>query len=123
MTVLHVDFEKRSTVDLKKAGLHNYSTHPTTDVWCMAYAFDDEPVRLWTPHIAEDESFKRFWNAVYHERAHDGFQIIAHNAHFEMAIWKEVMVPRYGFPVPDSDAVWHCTMAMAYAMGLPGALD
>ena len=124
MTVLHIDFETRSAVDLREVGLHNYVRHPTTEPWCMAFAFDDEPeVHLWSPHEAEGAAFKRMWNEVYHGRAGDGFQLVAHNAPFEMAVWHNVLVPRYGFPVPDSDAVWHCTMAQAYAMGLPGKLE
>ena len=35
---LHVDFETRSAVDLKKTGAYAYAAHPTTDIWCMAYA-------------------------------------------------------------------------------------
>ncbi len=124
MTVLHIDFETRSTLDLREVGLHNYARHPTTDAWCMAYAFNDEPeVHLWSPYAPEDENFKRLWNEVYHGRAHDGLHILAHNAPFEMAIWNNIMVPRYQFPVTDSDSVWHCTMAQAYAMGLPGSLQ
>jgi hypothetical protein len=29
--------------------VYPYAAHPSTDVICMAYAFDDEEVELWTP--------------------------------------------------------------------------
>jgi DNA polymerase len=48
--------------------------------------------------------------------------VVAHNAAFELAIWNNVMVPRYGWPVLRPEQV-RCTMAMAYAMSLPGSLD
>lgn len=114
MTSLHVDLETRSACDLKKAGAYAYAEHPTTDVWCMAYAFGDEPVALWTsmddpvPRIAE------------HIRA--GGTLVAHNAAFERAIWHHVLAPKYGWPEPAVEQ-WRCTMAMAYAMALPGSLD
>lgn len=119
---LHIDFETRSTLDLREVGLYNYARHPTTDVWCMAWAIGDMDPEVWAPDN-EGPNFKRLYEYVYHGRAHDGDAIFAHNAPFEMAIWSQIMVPRYGFPVPDSDAMWNCTMAAAYAMGLPGALE
>lgn len=116
MAVLHIDFESRSTLDLKAYGLHNYSVHPTTDVWCMAWAIDDGPVQLWTPAIGNKDLHEFI---VYVDR---GGIVKAHNAAFELAIWNEIMVPRYGWPVLKPGQM-RCTMAMAYAMGLPGALD
>ena len=42
MESLRIDFETRSTVDLKKTGVYPYAEHESTDIWCMAWAFDDE---------------------------------------------------------------------------------
>lgn len=115
MTTLHIDFESRSAVDLKKHGLDRYAKDPSTDVWCMAYAFGDEPVEV----LHYDSEFGAGWltNHVQH-----GGIVVAHNAAFELAIWNEIMVPRYGWPVLKPEQV-RCTMAMAYAMALPGSLD
>lgn len=115
MTVLHVDFETRSAVDIKTAGAYVYAQSPTTDVWCLAYAFDNGPVELWTPddYLCPPE-------IAAHIRA--GGVIIAHNAAFERVIWRYVMAERYGWPEPKIEQ-WRCTMAMAYAMALPGSLD
>lgn len=113
MTILHIDFETRSTVDLKNVGLDNYARRPTTDVWCMAYAFDDEDVELWMPG---EPILQRVV-----EHVQDGGLVYAHNAAFEWAIWNHILVPRYGFPGLDIRQC-RCTMAMAYAMALPGSL-
>ena len=42
MSVLQIDFETRSTSPLPDVGAHRYAQDPTTDVWTMAWAFDDE---------------------------------------------------------------------------------
>lgn len=113
MTVAHIDFETRSTIDLPKTGAYIYAMHPTTDVWCMAYAFDDQPVQLWTPGNA--------FPAELAEHIRSGGICIAHNAAFERVIFEYVM-PRYHTPSPNLKQ-WRCTMAMAYAMALPGSLE
>lgn len=111
---LHVDFETRSAADLKKTGVYAYAADPSTDIWCMAYAFDDEPVDVWVPG---DEPPARI---VEHVML--GGVLTAHNAAFERTIWHYILAPRYGFPEPEVEQ-WRCTMAMAYAMALPGSLE
>lgn len=115
MTVAHVDFETRSVVDLKKTGAYVYAQDASTDVWCLAWAIDNGPVELWTPddHICPPE-------LAAHIRS--GGVMVAHNAAFERVIWRYIMTPRYGWPEPAVEQ-WRCTMAMAYAMALPGSLD
>ena len=114
MSVCHIDFETRSAVDLKQTGAYIYAMHESTDVWCMAYAFDEEEVQLWTPDLPCPPRLK----------AHIvlGETCVAHNAAFERIIFQYIMGPRYGWPVPDLEQ-WRCTMAMAYAMALPGSLE
>lgn len=111
---LHIDFETRSVVDLKKAGVYVYAADKTTDVWCAAYCVDDGDIDLWTP----DEPCPEYVRlAVEHN-----WTIVAHNANFERIIWRELMAKRYGWPQPKLTQ-WRCTMAMALAMGLPGSLE
>lgn len=114
MTVLHLDLETRSTVDLTKTGVYRYAEDPTTDVWCACYAFDDDPVELWTPAQPTPPSVRSHVQA--------GGRVYAHNAAFERIMWRGVLAPRYGWPEPDLEQ-WRCTMAMALAMGLPGKLE
>ena len=108
MSILFIDFETRSLADLKDVGLDNYAKHSTTDVWCLCYAYDDGPIETWTP----GQTIPWIEADIF----------VAHNASFELAIWKNVLVPKYGFPPIDA-AQFHDTMAMAYAMSLPGSLD
>lgn len=117
MTVLHIDFETRSTVDLKAAGLDNYAKDPRTEVLCMAFAFDDEPIDVWIPGKDRPRNPTRLFQHI-----RDGGTVCAHNAAFELAIWNNIIVPRFGWPRLK---VEQCidTMAMAYAMALPGALE
>lgn len=110
---LHIDFETRSTVDLRAVGAHKYAQDQSTEVLCAAWAIDDGPVFRWHPGISD-------LNLLHDlERAE---LIVAHNAAFERAISAYVMTPRYGWPEIPLEK-WRCTMVMAYAMGLPGSLD
>jgi DNA polymerase len=114
MTTLHIDFETRSVVNLRKTGVYVYAAHPTTDVWCAAWAIDDGPVGLWIPNGLLDIPIG---TAV-----REGWTFVAHNANFERSIWAGILAPRYGWPQPTLEQ-WRCTMAQAYAMGLPGSLE
>ena len=114
MTKLHCDFESYSAVDLKARGLDVYARDPSTGVHCMAYAFDDGPVQVWVagqPCPPE---------VVKHVKA--GGIVYAHNAPFEILMWNCIMKPRHGWPTLHAEQC-RCTMAMAYAMALPGALE
>ena len=114
MTTLHLDFETRSAADLKKVGAYAYAEHETTDIICAAFALGDETPRLWLPGDPVPEDVKA------HIRS--GGTVTAHNANFERVIWRNVFAPRYGWPEPDLRQ-FRCTMAMAYALALPGGLD
>lgn len=108
---LYIDFETRSTVDLKTAGVHKYAAHITTDVLCTGWAFDDEPPQL-SLRNSLDERVKAHVVA--------GKPVIAHNAAFELAIWN-IVGARYDWPRLRVSQI-DCTMVRAYSMGLPGAL-
>jgi DNA polymerase len=117
MTSLHIDFETRSRVDLKKAGLDVYSREASTDVLCMAFALGADGTEIWWPG-----QVNTLVGTIACRHVEAGGIVVAHNAAFELAIWNNVMVPRYGWPVLRPEQV-RCTMAMAYAMSLPGSLD
>ena len=113
MTELFLDFETRSTVELKRTGVYPYASHRDTFIWCMAYAFDDEPVELWK----EGEPLP----ARIAEHIANGGRLWAHNASFERIMWRDCAVRRYGFP-PVPDEQWYDTAADAAASGLPRSL-
>lgn len=111
---LSIDFETRSAVDLKATGVYPYAESETTDVLCMAYAFDDEEVELWVP--GEPVPLRIVEHVI------DGGAMRAWNASFERTIWRAILRPRYGFPHVH-DEQWHDTAAEAAAMALPRSLD
>ncbi|TXG77612.1 hypothetical protein E6Q11_02465 [Candidatus Dojkabacteria bacterium] len=113
---VYLDFETRSMVDLKRSGVHVYAEHESTDILCMAYAIDDGEVKLWQNwrEYPRDLATLHFSGEPY--------QVVAHNAAFEATIWREVGHSKYGWPFLEAHQ-WHCTMAMAYAMALPGSLE
>jgi DNA polymerase len=113
VAVLSIDFETRSTVDLKKCGVYVYAEHPDTDVWCLAWAFDDEEPEIWEPGMTLSSRVIEHINA--------GGEIRAWNAQFERIIWREIMVKRYGAPA-IRDEQFVCSAAEAAAMALPRAL-
>lgn len=115
---LYVDFETFSRCELKKEGLDNYAKHESTGIHCMAFAFDDGPVEMWTPGSGDYTSHAR---RIADFLKGDGL-VYAHNAPFELALWNHVLVKKHEWPALDPARV-RCTMAMCYAMGLPGALE
>lgn len=118
--VLHIDFETRSTLDLREVGLHRYARHPTTDVWCMSFALGEQhDPELWNQG---DFPCRVMDGGVIANHVTSGGAVMAHNAPFELEIWNQIMVPRYGWPELKPEQTY-CTMAMAYAMGLPGNLE
>jgi DNA polymerase len=114
---LHIDFETRSTVDLKEVGLWNYARHPGTDAWCVAVALGEME-----PELISHSDFYGAQTGRMFDHVVAGKPVYAHNAPFELAIWNQIMVPRYGWPVLRPEQTY-CTMAQSYAMGLPGALE
>jgi len=114
MTILHLDFETRGVLDLKYVGLHNYARDPDTDVWCMAYAFNDDEPWLWLP----GEGI----NPRVFDHVEAGGAVHAWNAGFEYEIWNEICVPRYGFTKLSIEQVY-CTQSMANAMAFPGKME
>lgn len=113
-SVLHGDFETRSTIDLKTQGAELYARHPSTDILCFGFKFDDEPTEL----IKKSEPLpQRVFSHIQ-----SGGLFVAHNAPFELAIWNHTCAKKYGWPILKPIQT-HCTMAMAYAMALPGSLE
>jgi DNA polymerase len=100
--MIWLDFETRSTCDLKSAGVYNYAQDLTTEVLCMSYAVDDGEVQTWTTGPLPDFT---------------GHRIMAHNAAFERLIcWYvlQVNIPLESF---------YCTAAQARANCAPGSLE
>lgn len=110
---LHIDFETRSVVDLKAFGLDIYSNHPATDVLCMSWAFNNEPVHIW------------FRGEGFPQRVIDhiiqGGMVCGFNVSFEHAIWNNCLRNKIRLPVLKIGQC-DCVMARAYAMSIAGGL-
>jgi DNA polymerase bacteriophage-type len=114
---LHIDFETRSAVDLKTAGVHRYAEHHSTGIWCMAWALGDKR-GIWK----EGEYFPK--EVLDHVTM--GGRVIAHNAAFERAIWNKVLSRQIGhrvFVPPLHIAQMDCTVARCAVLGIPSGLD
>jgi DNA polymerase len=114
MSVVSIDFETRSIVELKATGVYPYAKHPSTSLWCMAYAFDDEEPVLWFP----GEPFPE--RLMLHIA--QGGELRAWNAQFERIMWRDCCQRLYNFPVVQLEQ-WVDTAAEAAAMALPRGLD
>jgi len=100
--MIWLDFETRSTCDLKLAGVYNYAQDPSTEVLCMSYAIDDGEVQTWTTGPLPDLTDHR---------------IMAHNAAFErLILWYVLQV---NIPLEQ----FYCTAAQARANCAPGSLE
>lgn len=113
MIKVHLDFETRSRLSLKKFGAWAYSRDPSTDVWCAAYWVEGSPgdVQIWYPGQPVPEVFAQRDEPVV---------VIAHNYFFEQSILMNIMWPRYGWKMP---ATYECTMALAMRYNLPASLS
>lgn len=120
---LSIDFETRSTVPLRDTGVYPYAEHPSTDIWCMAFAFDDEEPQVWyPPHVTAlyPELEIGIDRVLFHIQRGD--EIRAWNADFERIIWREIMHKRYGYIDPKLEQ-WVDSAAEGSAMALPRSLD
>jgi DNA polymerase bacteriophage-type len=107
-----IDFETRCTVNIK-AGASRYSQE--AEVMCLSYSLDGGMnVSTWYPGQPDPQDL---FDAI-----EKGIPVFAHNASFEICIWRNVMVAKYGWP-EIGDKQWRCTMSEALAAGLPKGLE
>lgn len=127
--MLYLDLETRSDCDLIFHGLRRYAEDPSTEVICMAYAFDDEPVEFWWGYlmcleagtVPPHNSFTPFPQKVIDHFLSGGL-VMAHSAAFEMHIFNLVLARTHKTRPPDLGQ-WRCSTAMALANGFAGGLD
>lgn len=114
-----IDFETASPADLKRCGAWKYAEHPLTEIICLGYSIDGGPAKVLTPaDLADEDTRHELWQAV----DVSGCLFIAHNVAFEKAIWRNIMVPLFGWPdIPN--ARWHDSQATCAMKALPLRLD
>ena len=111
-TILSIDFETRSRIELKDRGLDVYSSDLSTEIVCIAAGYTPDDVQVWAPQNVPQ------WVLDY---AENSGLISAWNAAFEWHIWNRVGA-RHGWPqIKWSQLI--DSMAIAAANNLPQALD
>ncbi len=120
------DFETYSEAELKKVGSYEYARHPTTGVFCFAYAFDqDEEIHLWNAEFEDVPGTPPDDPALMelHARLRGGELFEAHNAFFERCVWYHIMTTRYCWPHLNYNEQMRCSAAKAASFALPRKLE
>lgn len=117
-TLIYLDFETYSDIDLKKVGSYAYAEHPTTEVLICTYAFDDEPVQVWDCTDGSDMPGDLHRALRRLVKPNSRMKIVGHNfLMFDRLIMKHC----WGFDIPVSNTI--DTMIWAFRHALPGSLD
>ncbi|KQY87060.1 XRE family transcriptional regulator [Paenibacillus sp. Root52] len=111
MSLLQIDLETYSSIDLKACGVHRYVEAEDFEILLFAFAFDDDPVQ-----VIDLTDFQDIPRDVLDALRMDVTKT-AWNAGFERA----AIAKYFGMECPPKH--WRCSMAHAYTLGLPGSLD
>ncbi|MBO8164681.1 MAG: DNA polymerase [Brevibacillus sp.] len=112
MTILQIDLETYSSVDLKTCGVYRYVEAPDFEILLFAYAYDDEPVQ-----VIDLTAFEDLPEKVMRDLINPGVIKTAFNANFE-----RVCIEKH-FGIKCDQHQWRCTAVHALALGLPGHLE
>lgn len=116
MKRIHIDFETRSEIDIRKSGAWAYAAHHSTEIICLSWAYRDGEPLIWYPGCSYDQELNELFLAI-----EEGWKLFAWNASFEYFIWNMVGVPKNGWPaVPKHQFI--DTAAIAMSLGLPASL-
>lgn len=115
-TILSVDIETFSSVDLAEAGVYRYTEDPAFDVLLVGYAFGDEDVHvidlMTDGYPGPTDLDREFWQAL----TDPAVEKHAYNANFE----RTCLAKYTGQEMPPEQ--WVDTMVRALTLGLPGSL-
>lgn len=117
MTIIGIDFEGRSRIDIREVGATKYAADPSSSPICLGYASHEmargERVSMWTPD-------RPFPVELANAARSDENIFVAHNSQFDRTYWRYHITAKYGVSVPKN---WICTATRASANGLPRGLD
>ncbi|MEJ9220680.1 DNA polymerase [Paenibacillus glucanolyticus] len=111
MTLLQIDLETYSSVDIKKSGVYPYVEAPDFEILLFAYAWDDDPVK-----VIDLTDFEELPDDVMTALTDPGIIKTAFNANFE----RTALAKHLGVPMPPEQ--WRCSSVHALTLGLPGDL-
>ncbi|MCP4744411.1 MAG: hypothetical protein GY871_19610, partial [Actinomycetales bacterium] len=116
--ILAVDIETKSAADLKRVGQWAYAADESTDVYCVVFAYAENRDRYsfieWEPGDELPRGLVEFILA--------GGTVVAHNASFELSIWRNILEPCYGFPPLELEQIAD-TQVLGLALNLPMSLS
>ena len=116
MRRLYIDIETYSSVDLAQCGVYRYALSEDFRVLLIAYAYDDEPVRV--IDVANDGVPRQLLEDIVSEQVHKW----AHNAIFER-VCLSVLLARIGYIIKPGQWLdarsWRCSLVLAAMSGLP----
>lgn len=112
MTILQIDLETYSSVDLKTCGVHRYVESPDFEILLFGYAYDDEPVQ-----VVDLTAFEDVPEQVLRDLTDSSVIKTAFNAAFE----RTCIAKHFG--IVCDPLQWKCTSVWALTLGLPGYLD
>lgn len=121
--IYHLDYETRSSADLKKVGAYRYAADPSTRILMFAIAKNDEEPLLWfNPALFPGQPGNAAAHAMLSAALADPTALLyAHNAQFESAVSKYRMEQDIGM-IPPPVEKWRCTAALARKAGLRPSL-
>src|SRR5690625_1861411 len=111
MTVLSIDIETYSSVDLLKSGVYPYAEAGDFEILLFAYAFDDDPIEV--VDLTENKLPKNILDALIDP----AITKTAYNANFE----RTCIAKHFGIDTDPQQ--WRCSSVHALMLGLPGYLD
>lgn len=110
MRNLFLDIETYSSVDLKVCGSYKYIESPDFEIILLAYAFDDEPVKI------VDVELEGYPDEFMDGMLDSNTRKLAFNAQFERTCFRQI-----GVNVPIEQ--WECVMVKAAYCGYPLSLE
>jgi len=112
VSILSIDIETYSEVDLPKCGVYAYTDHPSFEILLFAYAFDDEETQ-----IVDLKCGELLPDRVLRALTDPKVTKTAFNAAFE-----RTCISRY-LNTALNAAQWQCTAVQAAMLALPLSLD
>jgi len=112
MTILQIDIETYSSINLVKCGVYRYVEAPDFEILLFAYAYDDEPVQ-----VVDLTAFEELPDRVIQDLTNPAVIKTAFNANFE-----RTCISKH-FSIYCDPLQWRCTQVWAMALGLPGTLE
>jgi len=111
MTILRIDLETYSDVDLRKCGVHKYAASPNFQIMLFGFKYGDGPARV-IDLMAGEKIPAHIVSALYDPAV----QKTAYNAAFELTCLSR----HFDEPMPVEQ--WRCTSVHALYLGMPGNL-